>query len=228
MKIAISLPVILAFTGMTFAAERFDMTIRNDFFAGFSGNKEALDRAMKNSEIVLASNSKHAEALVWHGAGLFFLAGGYFRSGDPQKGVEYATRGQREMDDAVALEPGNIGVRIPRGATLIAAGRGLMERNPEQARLMLQSGLSDYEHAYEMQRSRLEQLGEHRAGELLFGIADVNSRLGNQEKAAEFFDRIATLIPGTVYAKRAALWKKSKSLPLSETQCIGCHTAAVE
>ena len=30
------------------AAERFDLEVRNDFFAGFSGNKEALDRAMQN------------------------------------------------------------------------------------------------------------------------------------------------------------------------------------
>src|SRR5579862_9491448 len=45
----------LAVLGLA-AQERFDMRVRNDFFAGFAGNQEALDRAMKICEEELARN----------------------------------------------------------------------------------------------------------------------------------------------------------------------------
>jgi len=51
--------------------DRFDHVVRNDFFAGFAGDEEALERAMKVSGETLAANPEHAEALVWHGAGLY-------------------------------------------------------------------------------------------------------------------------------------------------------------
>ena len=70
---------------------------------------------------------------------------------------------------------------------------------------MLEKAAADYEHVYQLQSTRLSQLGQHPLGELLFGIADTNSRLGNQERAAEFFDKIDSLLPNTPYAKRAAL-----------------------
>ena len=215
-----------AFTMIAAATDRFDHQVRTDFFSGFSGNREALQRGMNTAEAILKANPNHAEALVWHGAGLYFLAGSYFRSGDAEKGMEYAGRGQAEMDRAVALEPDNVGVRIPRGATLMAAARSMLERNPDFARPILQKGLSDYEHVYELQKAKLPELGEHPAGELLFGIADANSRIGNTERAAEFFDRIAETLPNTVYAKRASMWKQTKSLPIGETGCVGCHTAS--
>ena len=218
----------LGFVSTVNGAERFDLQVRNDFFAGFSGNKAAMDRAMANSEAVLASNPNHAEALVWHGAGLFSMSVNYFRSGDNQKGMDFFARGQKEMDAAVALEPDNIGVRIPRGAALMTAGRTIIERNPEQGEKMLAKALSDYEHAYELQKQHLSSMGAHPLGELLFGIADTQSRLGRQERAAEFFDRITTLLPDTVYAKRAALWNETKPLPLSQTGCVGCHTRTVK
>src|ERR1700676_5115909 len=87
------------------AQPRFDMQVRNDFFAGFGGDGAALDRGMKSCEQVLAQNPKHAEAMVWHGGGLFYMSGQMFRKGDPNKGMELYQRGLTEMDDAVALAP---------------------------------------------------------------------------------------------------------------------------
>src|SRR5580704_10733105 len=79
------------------AAERFDAQVRNDFFAGFAGNREALERAMKLCEQVLASNPKQAEAMVWHGSGTFFQAGQSARAGDYQMAGELSKRGRDEM-----------------------------------------------------------------------------------------------------------------------------------
>jgi hypothetical protein len=75
--------------------DRFDMKVRESFFAGFAGDKDAMTRGMKASEEVLAANPKHAEALVWHGSGLTFASGQWFRSGDQQKGMELWTRGSK-------------------------------------------------------------------------------------------------------------------------------------
>ena len=57
------------------AGGRFDYGVRADFFAGFRGDAERLARGMTLCEDLLAANPDHADALVWHGTGLMFLAG---------------------------------------------------------------------------------------------------------------------------------------------------------
>src|SRR5262245_9337134 len=68
--------------GQSPAAERFDYVVRDDFFAGLRGDVARLDRAMKTCEEMLARNPRHAEALVWHGAGLLAQARLAFERGD--------------------------------------------------------------------------------------------------------------------------------------------------
>src|SRR5690348_3912511 len=98
------------------AQERFDLKVRNDFFAGFAGNEAALARGMEACEAVLAKNPNDPQALVWHGGGLLYQAGGAFQRGDQNKGIDLWTRGLKEMKTAVELDPDSVGVRIPRGA----------------------------------------------------------------------------------------------------------------
>lgn len=114
--------VALAVAGAS-TQERFDVKVRSDFFAGFAGNREALLRGMKACEEVLAREPTHAEALVWHGGGLHFLAGELFQRGEMARGAELAGRGLAEMDRAVELAPTTVAIRIPRGAYLLAASR---------------------------------------------------------------------------------------------------------
>src|ERR1700688_3961286 len=99
----------LAFLGLTAAAERFDLRVRTDFFAGFAGDQQALDRAMKLCEEELGRNPAHAEALVWHGSGVFYQSGQFFKAGDRAKGGEYWQRGLGEMENAVKIAPNNLG-----------------------------------------------------------------------------------------------------------------------
>src|SRR5437763_5084068 len=114
------------------AADRFDHVVRNDFFAGFTGNEAALDRAMNITEATLAENPKHAEALVWHGSGLLFRSGKLFRVQDFQNAMPLYERGLKEMDQAVEIAPDHLGVRIPRGAALMVAARSTPD--PTRAR----------------------------------------------------------------------------------------------
>ena len=63
------------------AQERFDLKVREDFFAGFGGDDDALNRGMKACEAAIDADPKAAEAMVWHGSGLFYLGRRAFRSG---------------------------------------------------------------------------------------------------------------------------------------------------
>jgi tetratricopeptide (TPR) repeat protein len=201
-------------------ADRFDHTVRNKFFAGFSGDKAAMAEAMKICEEVLAANPDHAEALVWHGAGVFARSGDAFRAGDMANAQTLLNEGVAEMDRAVKLQPDHIGVRVPRGAVLITASRFMPE---EIGRPLLDRGLNDYEHVMDLQRAYFDNMGTHPKGELLFGLAEGWNRAGQIEKATAYFNRIVTDMPETPYAKRASKWLATKSLDRSETGCIGCH-----
>src|SRR5579864_6828820 len=185
---------LIAFSALS-AQPRFDFLVRNDFFAGFSGDPAALERGMKACEEVLAQNPNHAEALVWHGGGLFFTSGQLFRKGDPNKGRELYQRGLKEMSDAVALAPDNVGVLIPRGATLLTGSRFMPTGDP--ASQLLTQGLADYEKVYELQSSYFDTLSSHARGELLFGLAEGYMRAGNEAKARQYFEKLVAAGPST-------------------------------
>jgi hypothetical protein len=202
------------------AAERFDMQIRDDFFAGFLGDKARLDRGMARCEEVLAARPGDAEALVWHGAGLFFRSSDAFRSGDRARGIDLYTRGVGEMDRAVEFAPDSIAVRIPRGSALLAATR-FMSAGPQSAAL-LQKGLSDYERAFGLQSGRLDQLSGHSRGELLFGLAEGWLRAGQPEQARQWFEKLAAM-PDAGHYQQARDWLASGQLS-GGTNCVGCHT----
>ena len=137
-------------------AVRFDHKVRQDFFAGIAGDKAALARGMKTTEELLNKNPDHAEALVWHGSGLYSQAGDMFRNGgDQAKGMELFMKGQQEMDRAAALAPTSIGVRIPRGATYLTSTRFM--GNAPFVKPLIEKGLSDYQAAYEIQKRGLGQ-----------------------------------------------------------------------
>jgi len=92
------------------------------------------------------------------------------------------------------------------------------------ARPLIEKGLGDYEHTLDLQADYWSMLDSHSRGELLFGLAEGYSRVGNQTKAQAYFERIQKEVPDTPYAKRAAIWLETKSLPRSQTGCVGCHT----
>jgi tetratricopeptide (TPR) repeat protein len=213
--------LLVATAGLLVSQERFDLKVRTFFFAGFAGDTASLEKGMKMCEDAIAENPKNAEALVWHGSGLYYQSGQAFRGGDMQKGMELFQRGLKEMDGAVALSPDAIGVRIPRGAVLLTGSRQMA--NAEMARPLIEKGVEDYEHAYQIQGPDLSRLATHPRGELMIGLADGYSRLGNGEKAQQWFERIQKELPGTPYAKSASTWLETKTLTPAQSGCLGCH-----
>lgn len=202
-------------------APRFDVLVRADFFAGFGGDQARLERGMQACELTLAANPKHPEALVWHGSGLAFRAGLAFRKGDAESGMDLWARGLKEMDDAVALAPDNIGVLIPRGALLITATRSM---EAAMAKPLLEKGVGDYERALALQSASFHTLGDHPKGELLFGLAEGYSRLGEPAKARSYFERLTRDAPGSGQVPRAREWLETGTLPkIGGAGCVGCH-----
>jgi len=203
--------------------ERFDHKVRNDFFAGFAGNREAFARGMKVAAETIADNPNHAEALVWHGAGLYFQAGMAFQSGDNAKGMELYGKGMGQMDKAVALAPNNIGVRIPRGAALLAATA--FQQMDDRVRGEVRRAIDDYQRSFDLQKDGLDKMGEHPLGQLLLGLGDGYSRIGENDKARTYFELIESKLPGSAWAKRAEAWKANGKLSMEEQRCIGCHVS---
>jgi tetratricopeptide (TPR) repeat protein len=203
------------------ADQRFDLIVRADFFAGFAGDQARLTKGMEACERVLALSPDHAEALVWHGSGLAYTAGMAFQKGDMKTGGELWQRGMDEMNKAVAIAPDNVGVRIPRGALLLQATRNMPT---DMARPLLEKAVDDYEHVLSLQSAYFSTLGDHPKGELLFGLAEGNSRLGNADKARTYFERLIADAPASGQAPKAKAWLATGAIPKSEgLGCVGCH-----
>jgi hypothetical protein len=200
---------------------RFDHKVRDLYFAAFAGDKAAMTKAMAITELTLKENPDHAEALVWHGGGVFFQSGEKFRAGDMQAAMEMLTKGTGMMDKAVELQPENIGVRIPRGSAYLAASRGMP---PQMGRPLLEKGVADYEVAWDMQKNGgMSHFSQHSIGELWMGIADGNSRLAKKERAAEFFTMIKDKLPNTAWSAKADRWFAEGKLTVQDGNCVGCH-----
>jgi len=214
------LPFLMATVLLGAEPVRFDHKVRDLYFTAFAGDKEALAKAMVITEATLKENPNHAEALVWHGSGVFFLSGDKFRTGDMQAGMELMQKGTGMMDRAVGLEPKNIGVRIPRGSAYFAASRNMP---PQMAQPLVEKGVADYESSWDMQKDDLSQFSQHSIGELWIGIADGNARLGNKERAAEFFTMVKEKLPNTAWSAKAGKWFADGKLTGRDAQCVGCH-----
>ena len=221
--LAAGIAAVLLATGITTLAQsRVDDLVRADFFAGFAGSADALERGMKLTAEMLEADPDNAPALVWHGAGSLFRSGAAFRDGDFQTGIGLWEKGLAEMAQAVAMAPEDVEVLIPRGATLIATSRYVP---PDQVGDLLRIGVDDFERVLALQAPYFSTLGVHPRGELLTGLADGWSRLDDQETARRYFERIADELAGSVYERKARAWLEDRPEARDPGffQCSGCH-----
>jgi tetratricopeptide (TPR) repeat protein len=215
--------IMILTCGVLLSQDRFDMKVRNYFFAGLAGDAASLQKGMKICEEILATDPRQPEALVWHGMGLVQQSREAFQKGDQQDGGALWQRGLDEMDEAATLAPNDLGVRIVRGAVLLVASQYLPE---EAARPLIEKGLGDYEKTYSIQGPDLRRLSTHKSGELMIGMADAYARLGQPDKAQQWFERIQKDLPGTPYATSAATWLQTKTLAPRQAGCLSCHTSS--
>lgn len=200
--------------------DAFPAEIREDFFEGFQGDMDRLKAGMEACQKILVSDPKHAEAMVWLGSGEMFQSGQAFQKGNVAAGMGLWTSSIEKMDKAAELEPDNIGVLIPRAAVLLPASRNAPAF---MAKPVLKSVLNGFERTYEMQKDRLDQIGEHPLGELRMGLADVYRALDRPDESIAQLKAVLTELPGTEYADEAEQWLKAKPTVKLAHNCIGCH-----
>jgi hypothetical protein len=200
---------------------RFDALVREDFFAGMTGDTARFDRAMTTCEAALARDPKNAPALVWHGAGLMVRSGIAFRQGRAEQGMELRTSGLREMNEANAMQPRDVQVLIPRAAILLASARYAPQ---PQARDMAATAAADYEQVLEIEAPWMASLAMHPRGELLGGLATAYRLAGNTDKAGIYLRRLSSELPGSVYDRKAQAWLADLSAVRQDDHfCLGCH-----
>jgi len=199
---------------------RFDEIVRADFFAGFRGDAARLEKGMKRCEEELATNPTNADALVWHGAGLMFMAGQAGQRQDFVTATERARRGRAEMDRADQIAPDSLSVMLVRAVTLSASATSVRDR--AQGRVMQESAIAGFERALEIQTPTLDRLSEHSRGELLAGLAEGWARLGDTERSRGYLERIVKEMPDTRYQARARAWLEDgpQAGPMT---CLTCH-----
>src|SRR5215831_12017253 len=201
---------------------RFDFLVREDFFVGLAGDEKALERAMKACDKALAKDPRNAEALVWHGAGTYFLGGRMMSSGDWQRGKDSVVRGSREMDEGVALKPG-LETLIPRASVLMEGARHIQSKEYREA--ALKKSVNDFEQVLKLDSADFAQHCEHARGELLGNLAQGWYLLGDQDKAWQYLTRMTNELKGSVYAVASAKVLKTSPAPENvHLTCMGCHT----
>jgi hypothetical protein len=216
----VSPPVVAAAApSMARREDAFDYKVRADFFDGLRGDTVALDRAIKLCEDTLAREPNHAEAMVWHGAGVMARASLAFRAGDRPTGVKLYQQGLAEMDRAVALAPSKVGVRIPRGAVLLVVAGFVPE--PEKTKLVTR-GASDYEVGLAGQESYFAKLTLHAREQMLYGLTDAFATLGDTRKANAYYQRMMTDAAGSELLARAKARAAGEAVS-GPTPCAECH-----
>jgi len=222
MRLIAILVLALSASLAVFAQQRFDFKVREDMFAGMDGDSVAFDRAMKLIADTLSADPDHAEALVWRGDTRLFQAGQAFQRGAVAEGQTLKAQGIADMDRAVSLAPNSISVRIPRATGLLPFARGMRPFNRAEADRLTRTAIDDLEFVVATSTPRWSKLGEHDRGELLGALADGWLTLGETTKANAYLDRMSSELPGTPYAKNAAMRRVDPAAKMPLT-CLGCH-----
>jgi hypothetical protein len=209
-------------------SDRFDMLVRDDFFAGMMGDTVRLERGMMVCEDVLAKNPKHAEALVWHGGGLIARGQRAYTAGDAALGDRLWSAGIDEMNKAVTFEPENMGVKIGRAATLIGLAQSGWDSSDNGSRALLKSAVLDYEKVLRWHGPLFDRVSDHSRGELLFGLASGWSILRDQKKTREYLSLILRKCKNTTYESEARRWLNKKRPVVVQHDCTGCHISSSE
>jgi tetratricopeptide (TPR) repeat protein len=222
-----SLVITFLLTGAILAQQPPDIrTAGMDLLGALNGDMEKFERGMRALEALLAKNPNDPNVRVLHGNGIFARSGVAAQKGDMENAMKLWQSGMDEMTQAVEMAPDNIFVRARRGVVLISASRS-SSMLPAMAKPLVQLAVEDFQRVLDVREKEqtLAQRSTHQRGELLTGIADGWSRLGNPDKARTYFERITRDLKGTVYERKAKAWLEDKpeARAVDYFACSGCH-----
>jgi len=196
-------------------------SVRLAFFKGVRGDDAELERAEKACERTLARDPHYPEALVWHGAVLLVHASRSLQQGDNEHGSSLRSQGLRELDEGLGRKPNDVKTRAPHGVAMFSLAA---EVPPAQARGLLAKGIDDYETAVRLHGDQFASLSFHSRTELLFGLADGWTKLGDEARARPYFVRLAREERDSEFGERANAWLDGKRNLGPRPACAkSCH-----
>ena len=201
--------------------ERYDMRVRDHFFAGFQGDADALRRGMAMVAEALEADPDHPQALVWQATGWQYKSSVAFQQGDWTAGMDLFDRSVAQFERAVSLSPDDVGVRIPRATTYASVAKYVT--HAPTRRMLQETALGDFTRVLELQGPYFEHLSTHARGELFGGLSDTLRQLGRRDEARVFLLRMVSELPNTPYAAMAGRQLDAPEESVQVT-CLGCHS----
>jgi len=197
--------------------------VREDIFAGLLENDmQRLARGEKNIQLLLQQRpAEKAPLLSWQATTALYRAVRAHESNRPDEYREQYQRALALLDEANRVLSENVGVAAVTGASFVV----LADRLPRAHQADAWSRAYDaYQRLWKEQAPAIDKLPLHIRGELLGGLAQSAQRTGRAQEAAQFLDKIQSLLPDTPYANVATQWKESpESVASTSITCRTCH-----
>jgi hypothetical protein len=160
-------------------------TILDDFIAGFNGDDQAIDRAMKASADLVAKDPTNAEALAWHSSGKGVQTGAAFRTGDFQSGMRLWRESQEGMNKAVEMDPNNPRIRVIRGRSMLEGS--LHDPNPATSNASAATAMGDLETAVSLIGEDFDKkTTKNFRQEMYSWMYQAAAKIGDKEKADKY------------------------------------------
>lgn len=156
----------------------------DDFIAGFNGDGEALARAMRETDAILAREPGNVEALAWNSSAKGAMCGEAFSRGDFKDGMRLWTESKQGLNRAVEMAPQNTTVRIVRGKSMLESS--LHDPNPMTSNEAANTAVADLEAALELMGEGLDKAPHGFRQEMYAWLFQASSKAGDKERAAKY------------------------------------------
>lgn len=197
--------------------------LREDIFAGFMNDEmDRFSRAERNLEVLLKERpTERANLLAWKGGMSLYRAVGAHEAGKRDEFTRLLTEARDLLTEASRLRAGNDGVAAITGGSYAL----FADRLPEEHRAAAWSQAYDaYALLWKQQGAAIEQLPVHFKGEVLAGLTQSAQRTGRNEEAAQYLEKMLTVLHNTPYAPMAQRWKEDpSSAATTNLTCKNCH-----
>jgi hypothetical protein len=195
--------------------------VREDVFAGFmAGDMARFGRGERNIETLLKDRpADRANLLAWKAAAQLYRAVLAHEASKPAEFEQHFAAVRDGFAEAAKRASANDG-----GVTAITGGTfvTLADRLPQANRAWAWAqAYAAYSTLWQQQGPGLDKFPPHFSGEVLSGMAMSAQRTGRTDEAAQFVEKINTMLPNTAYQAAATQWKSNPDGTV--LTCKSCH-----
>ena len=197
--------------------------LREDIFAGWMSDATArFAKAEANIEILLKERpAERANLLAWKGGTILYRAVVAHEAGKADEFTRLYKDAQTTFAEAAKASTGGDGV-----PPIVGGSYGVFaERLPADHRAAAWAeAYKNYSLLWKAQGAGIEQMPVHFKGEVLAGLTESAYRTGKKDEAAQYLDRMLTVMANTPYESTAKAWKADPASAEKTTlMCKNCH-----